>query len=347
VIPDKVIVLTTETGRERIAKQLFGEDEVWQDLRRTLLGKGHEHDPRLDFDCTPDRVKVFHRRQGPRRIPLHELASMEDNKAVADCLVDELWTHTSRPDTRVIASLAGGYKTMAALCLSAMQLLANPGDRVTHVLVGGGYEQARPLFFFPEQKEQILEGSAGPVKASDAAARIQLIDVPVIPLRQWFEETLSVKPPSYEILLTQSTATLAGMRTKDLRLEIGPLVLQHRSDKHEIKVNGQPTTVTLLNYALLRYFSERALNGQSEQERLADICEDYAEWIKQAGKREARFMRLSEKADGFDEESLSKRMSDLRSELKKASPAIGRLALVLPGKGCWKLELPKEAITLR
>ena len=348
-IPDQIIVLTTEAGRAKIAEQLFGPDQLWQQLRASLLGPSHADNPRLDFDCTPDRVKVFHRREGARRIPIIELTSLADNQAIADALVDELWLHTSKPDTRVIASLAGGYKTMGALCLSAMQLLANPGDRVTHVLAGGGFDQTKPGFFFPEQTGQKLTGPAGPLRARDAAKKLQLIDVPVILLRRWFEDLLHTKPPSYDVLLSQGSAALQSGQAADLQLTLGPLVLPPGAKaRHFALLNGTRLALSADQYAYLRFFAERRLAGQPAFERAVDVVEELAAWLTIARTKEPRFYRMSEAFDAstFNADSLGKRLSDLRTFLKKSSATGQRLAALLPCKGHWALQLPPGTIEL-
>lgn len=349
-IPDQIIVLTTETGRARIAEQLFGEERLWERLRAALLGPRHAEDPRLDFDCTPDRVKVFHRRVGTRRLPITDLASLADNKAIADALVDELWQHTSKPDTRVIASLAGGYKTMSALCLSAMQLLANSGDRVTHVLVGGGYDKASPGFFFPEQPQQRLVGPSGPLQAAAAANKIQLIEVPVIPLRRWFEDLLHTKPPSYDVLLSQGAAALHTSHAADLHLALGPIVLPPGAkSRHFAVINDHRLHLSTDQFAYLRFFAERSVAGQPAFERAVDVIEELAAWLTTVRTREPRFYRMSEAFDAgtFTADSLGKRLSDLRTFLKQSSPPAQRLAALLPGKGHWTLQLPPAAIELQ
>ena len=79
VIPDTVIVLTTVTGRAQLEKQLFGTDAAWDQLRRTLLGKQADSDPRLDFDLTPDRVKVVHQRVGVRNAQAVPVGKLQDS----------------------------------------------------------------------------------------------------------------------------------------------------------------------------------------------------------------------------------------------------------------------------
>ena len=56
VIPDRVVVITTISGRQAIERELLmparpDARTVWQELRRAVLGKAAERDPRLNFDA--------------------------------------------------------------------------------------------------------------------------------------------------------------------------------------------------------------------------------------------------------------------------------------------------------
>lgn len=350
VIPDEIIVLTTQPGKMKIAEQLFGPDEVWRQLRHTLLGKYADNDPRLDFDTTPDRVHVVHHRVGTRRVPLDELATPEQNTAFADAIVDELWKYTSKPDTRVVASLAGGFKTMSALMLSAMQLLANPGDRVTHVLVSGGFDTATPPFFFPEQHTQDLKARDGSaLRAAHAAPLIQLIDLPLIPLRRWFEDALHRKPPSYATLVHGSLSAIEAA-VGDISLELGPIVLPEGRKKHWMRLNGQEHPLSPDRYAYLRFFAEKLKGSAPVTERPADIVDEIEEWLLRHKNKEPRFHRMLETYSSSNPrriaaDSLPKRLNDLRTHLKKL-PGGPALAAALPGKGHWGIRLDKNRINL-
>jgi CRISPR-associated protein (TIGR02584 family) len=343
VIPDQIVVLTTATGARQLAAQLFGPDAVWSQLRRSILGPAAESDHRLDFDTTPDRLKVVHHRVGARRAPLDELSGPEQNTAFADAIVQELWGHTSQPDVCVVASLAGGFKTMSALMLSAMQLLANPGDRVTHVLVSGGYESTTPPFYFPQQENQTLRTREGAILRASAAC-LRLIDLPVIPLRRWFEQSLNRQPPSYEVLVRGSLDALE-QATGDVLLDLGPVVLGQGESKHWIRVNGVEYRLSPDRYAYLRFFSERL--GEAPFPGAVHAEEALKAWVSAAAGREPRLARMSESVDDWRPADgvLPKRLKDLRTFLERL-PGGRALAAALPAKGHWGLRLPPARVTL-
>ena len=302
VVPDEVYVVTTVSGAAKLKEQLFGADAVWETLRKNILGKKAGCDNRLVFD--PADIVVARKKLGGKKIALDALADVSDHTAFADTLCSKLWEFTSQPGTRVIASLAGGYKTMSALMLSAMQLLANDGDRCTHVLVSGGLDAPGLGFFFPTTKAQ--------------AGCVQLIDIPLIPLRRWFDRHLGHKPPpSYADLVARADSATRPS------LEVGPYPA--------FAVNGARQKLARRPYTYLRFFAECAKEGRKPFTGLDDIATALAVW----------------KLDDFnlaDLDPSAYKMNKHLSELRKKLPA---LAPFLPKRGCWKLDLPPAAITLR
>jgi len=311
VIPDEISVITTVSGKRALEEQLFGADAVWDALRAEVLGPCAASDPRLCFD--PSDIIVARKKCGGRKIPLDALSDRVDHTSFADAILDELWKHTSKDDTRVIASLAGGYKTMSALMLSALQLLANPGDRCTHVLASGGLDAPGSGFFFPRNKAE--------------AAHVHLIDIPLIPLRRWFAN-LNRKPSSYDALVNDSLEALAR-RAEDLRIELPPLAPAAR---RWVAVNGAEYRLTPHQYAYLRFFAERAQAETPPFEALKQIADPFNTWIAAHG-------NLIQPGS-VDADTINKRLSALRRALPILAP-------VLPARGNWALALPPSNIILR
>ncbi len=97
--------------------------------------------PSLCFGVTGDCVKVFTRRTGGNPVELKDISNEAESAAVADFITDELWGHVAKPDTRVIASISGGFKTMSALLFVGMSLLGRNEDLTTHVLVNQPFDE--------------------------------------------------------------------------------------------------------------------------------------------------------------------------------------------------------------
>ena len=100
--------------------------------------------------------------------PLLDIRSPEDNDAAGDFIMDEVRRIVGNPDTRLIASLAGGRKTMGALLYAVLSLLGRAQDSLTHVLVNEPFESPATnarRFYFPgmQASERLLKDRSGNV----------------------------------------------------------------------------------------------------------------------------------------------------------------------------------------
>ncbi|MCZ7641236.1 MAG: CRISPR-associated ring nuclease Csm6 [Verrucomicrobia bacterium] len=158
VIPSRVIVLTTASGRDALVARLFAPHPAfagrspWDTLREALAGEGHDLRGRLRFGTTPDDIRVITAVDPAtgRSRELDDLRSPADNEAAANFLLEQVRTVVENPDTGLVASLAGGRKTMGALLYACLTLVGRETDRLTHVLVNEPFETSRD-FFFPGQ----------------------------------------------------------------------------------------------------------------------------------------------------------------------------------------------------
>ncbi len=220
-LPERVVVFATTRSRDQIRRELF-ESGIWAELRHALKAKPNE----LIFTDAGDHIRVF-TRQGRE---LDDLRSPEDNRAAADFILEHLRQFTENPDLHIVASIAGGRKTMGALLYAAMTLIGRETDRITHVLVDETLEhRKKPRFFFP----------AGRVENSG----IHLADVPFVPLRNRFVE-LGRMPGGF--------TTLVRHYTKALRDEAVPHVAF--DDRcFMVKVNGRPVTLGRRAFIVLKF----------------------------------------------------------------------------------------------
>lgn len=196
VIPDRVVAVTTALGRERIRKELLASG-VWEQLRKALRGGD-----RLEFGDTGTHIRVITR--GTKE--LDDIRTPEDNAATADFILEELRKLVENPEVHVVATIAGGRKTMSALLYAAMSLIGREADRVTHVLVDEKLEQRRsPKFYFPQNK--------------DEARRIDLADIPFVPLRNRFRD-LGQMPGHFLTLVKRYSSVLKGDAARKVRVAV-------------------------------------------------------------------------------------------------------------------------------
>jgi CRISPR-associated protein (TIGR02584 family) len=140
-LPDRIVVLTTTVGKNQIERELFrpqahfNDQCGWDCLREKLQDRGHDMKGRLRFDPASDlHMLTRWDESAHRNLFLSDIRTADDNEAVADCILESVRRIVESPDSRLIACIAGGRKTMGALLYACMTLVGREGDRLTHVL---------------------------------------------------------------------------------------------------------------------------------------------------------------------------------------------------------------------
>ena len=349
VIPDRVVVITTISGRQAIERELLLPSQpdartVWQELRRTILGKAAEQDPRLNFDAAR-LIEAPNPRTGTSDW-LEDLRTPEENAATANFILAELRRWSETPDTRLVLSIAGGRKTMGALLYACISLLGRETDRLTHVLVNDPFDDPRlkPRFYFPEQPQQQLVATDGRA-VSAAEAKIELADLPFVPLRNLFERDLVRKPCSFVELVRRCRGKVEEIARRNVRLKL-------TWSRRVIAVNDLPVQLSPLQGLLLLFLAQNAklarpapekydgaiepLRAFAAKVKAACVAEDGNDWRDEA--------RLPQ---DFDSQRLRKVLDELKTKLRQAGPDAAALIPLLPEKGRFTLDLAPTAITLR
>jgi CRISPR-associated protein (TIGR02584 family) len=209
-VPHRIYVLTTRKGRECLTEALF-EKGVWTKFVGSLPVPSKLLENRLLFGTASDYIRIVPHPDANG--DLDDITSPQHNMAVADTLMRTLREFTEDPETRIVASLAGGRKTMGALLMACMMLLAREQDRLVHVLVNPPFDHPRldPPFFFPQRGvAHRLPGEK--TRYPSSSARIQLCDVPFVRIRGWYEQEYRQPPTSY-MTLVQRFQKLAPQAT--------------------------------------------------------------------------------------------------------------------------------------
>ena len=209
VVPDEVVVVTTKTGKARLWAELI-DGGVWKDLVASLARERIPGAERLRLGTTS--IRVLPDAEGNE---IDDLRTAEDNLRAADFMLGVVRQYTADPSTRVLASIAGGRKTMSALLFSCMGLLGRFDDRIFHVLTRPEALALRPPFYFP-RKDGVHECSENGKMRRIPAQRVavELFEVPFVPIRGWFKEKCDDLPPTYTALVRQLRAWGGGGETR-------------------------------------------------------------------------------------------------------------------------------------
>jgi CRISPR-associated protein (TIGR02584 family) len=229
------------------------------------------------------------------RTPAEDLRTKVHHDEAANFIIQTIAPYCDAEDQQVIASIAGGRKTMGALLYAAMSLLGKESDRVTHVLVNEPFDSVRG-FFYPDQPVQRLTArlhGKEPFVVHAGDARIDLADIPFVPLRNKFTELNEPRdsgPPSVELDETSGQMTVNG---------------------RPIQLTGR---VLLLAAFLLRRAKKQDPHFRNKDDAKADLEAFGLEWEKNHPYHKATSRISSGKLEVDD---IAKALADLRKHLTK------------------------------
>ena len=219
VVPDEVVALTTLRGKHEIEAMLLGPGGGWERMVAALRREKIPVEGKLVFGDASIRL-LDH-----GKAYLDDIRTAEENESVANLLLDEVTKVTETAGTRLLASIAGGRKTMGALLLSCMCLRGREQDRVLHILVNEPFEsRLDPPFLFPAPKTRHAFFDPRTKKTTvlrAVDAQLDLIDLPFVKMRGWYQDKFKTLPPRYSDLVraAQSSGPAATPRRPFLRFD--------------------------------------------------------------------------------------------------------------------------------
>jgi CRISPR-associated protein (TIGR02584 family) len=320
VVPDEIVVVTTATARKCIDSLLLSGGG-WERLYRQLSDDGLDIEGKLAFGAS-DSIRIL----GDGKSDFDDIATPEQNDAAADFILKVLRQYTEDPGTRVIASIAGGRKSMSALMMSCMSLLGREQDRLCHVLVNEPYERLMdPPFLFPEKG---MNHRLGDKTYPSTKAHPQLSDIPFVRVRGWYEKEFNRVPPSYMQLVSKVQGVAprpANYPVIKLDVSKGSLLI----DKTPVLLSG--CEFALVYLMLLRIKEERMPSCWHDMET------DFAELLRRKFLIPASWFHTLKEKRAPDAEDYRKWASSARSKLRSAFSDAMLVNMILPsmrGVGC-------------
>jgi CRISPR-associated protein (TIGR02584 family) len=342
VIPQRVIILTTIAGKTQIEKELlqspshFGAVSVWESIRQTIIG--HRKDLAACLMIDDIRVITAPNPRSGVAEALPDIRTPADNEAAADFIMEEIRRIVENPDTRLIASLAGGRKTMGALLYACMSLLGRPQDRLTHVLVNEPFENPglMPRFYFPSGKDfqHQLKDKTGHVISEHphSEADLELADVPFVRLRKLFPKQIGKFPGRFNALVAAYSEEIE-------QISGPPPTVALAGDRPGISVNGVFVETSIREYAFYAYLLHRLETGVSTAIMQKDCLDNLKVWLPQWAEKfppDSFQRRVKDEWKSPIEEDLRKQINYLRTKfitagftplLKQLLPMRGRFGI--------------------
>lgn len=213
--PDEIKIITTQLGKENITKEcITPEDGSIGKLKQLCL----------DYDMpfpklTVEDVLVVPDSNGQL---VNDARTKEDQEALADFIVStvaELRNNESYD--QIHASIAGGRKTMTFFLGYALSLFANKGDKLSHVLVGGEYENKQDFYYPTPYTKAIKTKDNTFIDAKQAT--VMLADIPFIRQRKTLLKAKSLESLStrkYKDLVRYQNA-ISDLKSVTMKIDYG------------------------------------------------------------------------------------------------------------------------------
>lgn len=184
---------------------------------------------------------------------LADIRTPEENHAAADFFLATTRTLTSRANTRIFATIAGGRKTMSAYLYLTMLLLGRDQDTLYHVLVQPESIESHYRFFYPQAGVEEMEftrrdNSTFRVAAADI--KIDMAEIPFVRMRRILQPGVidSIGQFSELVALTQERLDRAQYEPEvEVDLPAQKLRVTDRERRFEIPL----TPVEMCLYAYL------------------------------------------------------------------------------------------------
>lgn len=235
----RIVIITTTHGRDACNKLLLnnGQGAFFEFCR----------DYDLDSQEMPLEFKII---SDPCGTELYDIRSAGENRLAADFICSVVREVAADEKTCILASMAGGRKTMSAYLSYAMLLYGRSKDRLFHVLVAPETIESNPGFFYPPryQKEiELLNKNRQPFRVQCSDISITNAEIPFLRLRDKIPELNRTDevPGFLELLnLTQEEINAAQFAPK---LKINPAARQITiiTEKDEIQVSLTPRQLTV------------------------------------------------------------------------------------------------------
>lgn len=309
IVPDEVVVLVTKSGKEKLCEELLsGKDSVWNQLIHALERDKVDLRGKLVFGETLIRVIPDESGNG-----IWDLRSGDDNLRAADFMLRQIRQYTESADSVVLASIAGGRKTMSALLFSCMSLLGREEDKVYHVLLPQEFEGGvTPTMYFPKKGVTYTNKVTGKRYKGDKF-KSELFEVPFVRMRGWYQEKFNTIPPSYRTLVSkvQGIAPRA-VSYPDVCIDLEKGVLMLGRKECHLGLNEFAALVLFANGISAPYdIYERLflLHGQHHVEKV--------DWIERF-KNSVKFSEsIQSTREGFDPKLAVQDVAKTASQLRK------------------------------
>jgi CRISPR-associated protein (TIGR02584 family) len=297
VVLSEVVVITTTEGHKTITNQLFGDDKILEQLRRSLPTEYSG----FKFSDSSRYIKLLPNANDTGES--EDLQHTDDTLQVGDFMLNVLRTYTEKSDTKIHFSIAGGRKSMTAMGALTMSLIGREQDQLCHILVDDRLVFAQPKFYFPSKTIHVHTDQTTRVetKLEGESAKVTLSKIPYVRMRHLFKDKFGV-PEYYQELIEAANKAAKGddrycleIRVKEQKVFI---------DGKEVKLTDRPFAYL---YAFARHGKVIKKGKYTAAEETQDVIDKYSSDLG---------VNISSLISSASLGSIPGAISDLRNKLK-------------------------------
>lgn len=238
-----IIIITTKHGEDKCNRELLNPME------------GYFYKFCEEYDILPHEIKISMLLiKDNKGNPLQDIRSEEDNRSAASFISSTIAKLCDDQENTVLASIAGGRKTMSVYLAYAMQMYARKQDRLFHVLVEPQELEFSKEFYFPSRdksKPVRIKANDGKIfEIQTNQIKITNAEIPFIRLRDHTSLMSGKHELTYEdlVALSQNAMDREFIPNITPDLNNGIVHVNWRDKKWSIKL--QPIDLAFYRYIL-------------------------------------------------------------------------------------------------
>jgi len=229
---DSIHIITDAKCESLIVKELLPENNGW------LLRLAEDY--HLDPSNVELHRKNIHTLTDKAGKPLLDLLTVDENQAAVETVFSLIKELTNDADVRLIASVAGGRKSMSVIVGQAMQFYAREQDLLTHVIVENRVLGLKD-FYYPSPVSKIVIINGEEINYHDV--KIHLDEIPFIRLRPILGEFISQSD-------NNSLTSLVQIAQKQIEDMIKPIMIEVDLKENRLTISEQMIKLPAKNLAL-------------------------------------------------------------------------------------------------
>ncbi|MCM8793851.1 MAG: CRISPR-associated ring nuclease Csm6 [Candidatus Omnitrophica bacterium] len=311
---EEVWALTTEKGKKLISELIL-------DKKNGAIYKFYE-----DFKLQPKKI-LFNSDQiivckDSKGNYLKDIRNEDDNRQIANHILQIMKTLTEDPLTQIHGSVAGGRKTMSVYLALAFQALARNQDHLYHILVDPPELEGSRDFFYPVPgvKSYQVHGKNIPAER----VKLELAEIPFLKLREHIPAIKDL-PNSWEELVMRMQSLLTSQPI------INPVeIILEKNKKAKFKIGEKEASLQDKWIMLYLFFIKKKQNFCKENLcqrcgncflRIDDIGEQFSDETKEEYKYiKGEFSGYTEQDKlKLDREQIRSYISKINREIKKTT----------------------------